>query len=225
MKTAPPASLVRRKAPRQARSAVTVDAIFEACIQVLLSHGSARLNTTRVALRAGVSVGTLYQYFPNKQALLFAVLERHLEMIVSAVEAACRDHRGAPAEAMAEAVVKAYLEAKTEQSEVSSALYLIAVEYDGREPIEAATRRGEEAIAAMLSTASDGHFDDPHVVAQTLLAAIHGAVRAFYERDRPPAIGGEVEKQLTLMCCSYLVAAREGERRAARSQAGQGRVC
>lgn len=194
--------------PRQARSAVTVDAIFEATIQVLLSHGSARLNTTRVARRAGVSVGTLYQYFPNKQALLFAVLERHLGMIVSAVEAACRDHRGAPGGVMAEAVVKAYLQAKTRQSEVSSALYLIAVEFDARDLIEAATRRGEEAIAEMLSTATDGHFENPDAVAQILSAAINGTVRVFYERNLPPAIGGEVERQLTVLCRSYLVAAQ-----------------
>lgn len=168
-----------------------------------------------MAHRAGVSVGTLYQYFPNKQALLFAVLERHLGMIVTAVEAACRDHRGAPAKVMADAVAKAYLQAKTKQREVSSALYLVAVEFDARELIEAATRRGEEAIAAMLATAGDGHFDDPHVVAQTLLAAIHGTVRAFYERNLPPVIGGKVEEQLTLMCRSYPIAARRADRRAA----------
>ena len=207
MKAVPPISLERRKVPRQARSAVTVDAIFEATIQVLLSEGSTRLNTTRVALRAGVSVGTLYQYFPNKQALLFAALERHLGMIVDAVEAACREHHGAPAEAMAEAVVKSYVQAKAKQIEVSSALYLVAAEFDARDLIEAATRRGEEAIAAMLSTARDSNFDDPHVLARTLLAAVHGTVRASYERNRAPEIGGEVDRQLTLMCRSYLAAA------------------
>lgn len=64
-----------RKTPIQARSTVTVEAISEAAIQVLLSHGAERLTTTRVADRAGVSVGTLYQCYPNKQSLLFAVLE------------------------------------------------------------------------------------------------------------------------------------------------------
>lgn len=54
-----------------------------------------------------------------------------------------------------------------------------------------------------------------HVVARTLLAAIHGAVRTIYEGGMPPAIGGEVERQLTLMCRSYLIGAREGVRRAA----------
>ena len=64
-----------RKSPVQARSAASVDAILEATIQVLLDDGKERLTTTRVALRAGVSVGTLYQYFPNKSALLQAALE------------------------------------------------------------------------------------------------------------------------------------------------------
>lgn len=215
MRSSPPTVLDRRKAPRQARSTVTVDAIFEGTIQVLLADGLARLTTTRVAQRAGVSVGTLYQYFPNKQAPLFAVLERHLAMIADALEAACADHRGTTVEVMAEAAVKAYLHAKTKQCEVSRALYLIAIELDARGLIEAATRRCEQAIAAMLSTAGDGHFPDPYVVAQTLLAAVYGTVRAFYERDLPPAIGGEVEGQLTIMCRSYLAAASRAARRAA----------
>ncbi len=67
-----------RKSPVQARSAASVDSILEATLQVLLLVGKERLTTTRVALRAGVSVGTLYQYFPNKSALLQAALKRHM---------------------------------------------------------------------------------------------------------------------------------------------------
>jgi AcrR family transcriptional regulator len=58
-----------------------VNAILDATIQVLLKLGKERLTTTRVALRAGVSVGTLYQYFPNKSALLQAALKRHLDEV------------------------------------------------------------------------------------------------------------------------------------------------
>jgi len=65
-----------------------VEAISEATIQVLLSHGAERLTTTRVAERAGVSVGILYQYYPNKQSLLFAVLENHFNSVVAKFEAA-----------------------------------------------------------------------------------------------------------------------------------------
>src|SRR5579871_2162038 len=84
-------ALEPRKMPVQMRATVTVGAICEATIQVLLTHGADRLTTTRVADRAGVSVGTLYQYYPNKRSLLFAVFEDHLDKVSRAVEVACED--------------------------------------------------------------------------------------------------------------------------------------
>jgi hypothetical protein len=63
MTVASPENLKLRKTPRQTRAEATVDAILEATIQVLLSEGAGRLTTTRVAARAGVSVGKMYQYF------------------------------------------------------------------------------------------------------------------------------------------------------------------
>src|ERR1017187_10195022 len=85
-----------RKTPVQARAAITVGAISEATIQVLLSHGADRLTTTRVAERAGVSVGTLYQYYPNKQSLLFPALEAHLDKVSEVVESAWEEARHKP---------------------------------------------------------------------------------------------------------------------------------
>jgi AcrR family transcriptional regulator len=192
--------------PRQSRSIVTVDAIFEATTQVLSSDGPTHLNTTRVARRAGVSIGTLYQYFPNKQALLFATLERHLAMLADAIEKACDENLGATAEAMAAAVVKAYLQAKMAQAEISPALHLAARELDVRQLAEGAAHRSEKAIEAMLSTTSDSRLVDPHVIAQTMTAAIYGTVPAFCARVLSPASGREAEKQLTVMFCSYLAA-------------------
>src|SRR6202042_1642134 len=83
-----------RKSPVQARSAASVDAILEATIQVLLSVGKERLTTTKVALRAGVSVGTLYQYFPNKSALLQGALKRHMDAVTDAIEVVCNEQKG-----------------------------------------------------------------------------------------------------------------------------------
>ncbi len=79
-----------RKSPVQARSTASVEAILKATIQVLLKGGKERLTTTRVAARAGVSVGTLYQYFPNKSALLRAALQRHMNEIGRVLETVCR---------------------------------------------------------------------------------------------------------------------------------------
>jgi AcrR family transcriptional regulator len=187
-----------------------VDAIFEATIQVLASDGLLRLNTTRVARRAGVSVGTLYQYFPNKQALLFALLERHLAVLAGAIEKACGGKLHATVEKVTEAVVKAYLQVQTAQAEISPALYRIAMELDARELSDLATRRSARAIEAALSSASDGLFADPNLVAQTLTAALYGTVPAFCHRVLSPADGIEAEKQLTIMFRAYLAAHQSG---------------
>ena len=66
------------KQPLQQRSKMTVDAIMEAAIQVFDEHGYAAGTTARIASRAGVSIGSLYQYFPNKDAILHALAEQHL---------------------------------------------------------------------------------------------------------------------------------------------------
>jgi AcrR family transcriptional regulator len=101
---------------------VTVEAIAEATIQVLLAVGLDRLTTTRVAERAGVSVGTLYQYYPNKQALLYAVLEVHGTKVAEAVESACRACCGAAVKVLVAAVVEAFVNAKLERTDISTAL-------------------------------------------------------------------------------------------------------
>ncbi|WP_245472497.1 TetR/AcrR family transcriptional regulator [Rhizobium jaguaris] len=181
-----------------------MDAIFEATIQVLSSDGLIGLNTTRVSRRAGVSVGTLYQYYPNKQALLFAMLERHLAVLAAAIERACDENLNARAEELAEAVVKAYLQAQMAQAEVSPALYRISLELDARALIDMATRRSVKAVGAALSSASDAQFADPDLVAQTLTAALYGMVPAFCHRVLAPADGREAEKQLIIEFRSYL---------------------
>lgn len=70
-----------RKQPRQARSVATVSAVLEGVAQVLETEGFEKLTTTRVAERAGTSVGTLYQYFPSKEALLVAVVEAKMARV------------------------------------------------------------------------------------------------------------------------------------------------
>src|SRR5271154_4777544 len=70
--------LTPRKLPRQQRSEATVESILEAAAQVFERHGYAAGTTNRIAERAGVSIGTLYQYFPNKDAILIALARRHL---------------------------------------------------------------------------------------------------------------------------------------------------
>jgi AcrR family transcriptional regulator len=78
----------QRKQPVQSRSKTTVDAVLEATLQVLVRNDYAKLTTTRVAEVAGVSVGTLYQYFPDKRSLVAALKVRYFGLMVASVGAA-----------------------------------------------------------------------------------------------------------------------------------------
>ncbi|MBS0447868.1 MAG: TetR family transcriptional regulator [Proteobacteria bacterium] len=80
--------LAPRKRPSQSRSAHTVDAILDATARILVERGYAGTSTNAVAERAGVSVGSLYQYFPNKDALIAALHTRHIERMKAVIEAA-----------------------------------------------------------------------------------------------------------------------------------------
>ncbi len=187
----------------------TLDAVFEATIQVLVTDGPHRLTTTRVAERAGVSVGTLYQYFPHKQALFYALNERYLEALAEKVENACKVQQGASIDQMVEALVTTYWNAKTERPEVTRALYRSVVELDNEPLIEAFSRRVDAATAAMFASASDAVFADLPTVSLTLLTTVFGAVRSVFERNLPFPEASAVHRQLVLMCIAYLEAVRK----------------
>ena len=208
MASSAPAHLTPRKRPRQARAAVTLDAIFEATIQVLVSDGPHRLTTTRVAKRAGVSVGTMYQYFPHKQALFYAVNERYLDVLARKVENACQAQRGAAIQQMVETLVTTYWNAKAERPEVTRALYRSVAELDNEPLMEAFGRRVDAATAAMFSSASDADFADLPTVNLTLLVTIFGTVRNVFERNLAALEVGAVLQQLALMCVAYLDAVK-----------------
>lgn len=207
MTVAHPQNLKPRKTPCQARAEATVDAILEAAIQVLLSEGARRLTTTRVAARAGVSVGTLYQYFPHKEALLYAVLKQHLDAFAEAVEAACARLRGQAIASIGEGLVLAYLDAKTDRVDASRALYLLSADLDTGELLGGMSQRIQDATTALLASAADAAFDDVPVVTFTLLAAMSGAIRTVFERGAAPTMLRDLRTQLTTMCRAYLEAA------------------
>ena len=139
-----------RKQPVQARSETTVLAIHEASIQVLLSVGYRKLTTTRVAEQAGVSVGTLYQYFPNRQALIRAVLERYLMEMSASIQADCQALSGRSLNEIATGMVDAMIAAKWRRLEVSRAMHEPLVEVGGAELVGASAAGGASLVADLL---------------------------------------------------------------------------
>lgn len=75
-----------RKLPQQDRSRMTVEAILEATTHILTEEGYDKANTNRIAERAGISIDSLYQYFPNKESLMAASMAQHSNEIAALVE-------------------------------------------------------------------------------------------------------------------------------------------
>ena len=179
------ALLEPRKSPIQARSAASVQAILQATIQVLLKSGKERLTTTRVALRAGVSVGTLYQYFPNKRALLQAALRHHLDEICVAVENTCEQQKGQTLEIMVVELATAFLAAKMKDVNTSASLYAVSSDVDGARIARQVQQRTHHAIVGMLRSSPQTRRTDPAIVASVLQGIMTGISRRILESESP----------------------------------------
>jgi len=207
MATEAVAAFEPRKTPIQARSTVTVEAISQATIQVLLSHGAERLTTTRVAERAGVSVGTLYQYYPNKQSLLFTLLEHHMNHVAARVEAACESACHKPIAEMVKEMVEAFVDAKMERADISVALYRVSADVGGPMLMKRSSQRYRKAVEAMLQTVPDAKSPPDKFAIDIMLAAMAGAMRSLLEAGPSPSTVRKSREQLVLLCQSYMTAA------------------
>jgi AcrR family transcriptional regulator len=172
-----------RKQPTQGRSKHTVAAILEATFRVL--DGGGDLTTTRVADVAGVSVGTLYQYFPNREALINALLADHLEAAITAVERECEACANVPRATATERIVRAFLEAKAARSEnqkIMNKAFGVGM-LDDRPLVRAASQRARIALARLFAS------HEPEAAAEVraglLCDAVEGIMRgAAQDPDR-----------------------------------------
>jgi AcrR family transcriptional regulator len=195
----------QRKHPVQARSTATVDAILTACIQVLLRTGKEKLTTTLVAARAGVSVGTLYQYFPNKRSLLQAVLRDHLTRVTEAVEAACAAHEGLPICELIRGVANGFFHAKMIEPRVALALYSVSSDVDGLGITEDLRLRNEAAFEKALRSAPERIRVDIPLAAFTMQSAMIGITRRILESKIPARDHEALRQQMIIMLCTYAV--------------------
>jgi AcrR family transcriptional regulator len=116
-----PSTLARtaRRQPRQRRAIETVDAVLDAVMRILKREGAAAVTTNRIAEVAGVSIGSLYQYFPDKRAIFHALHSRHIEQVDRLIEHTLVTH----ASSALEELVKALMEAMIETHEANPELY------------------------------------------------------------------------------------------------------
>ncbi len=162
-----------RKSPSQRRSADTVETIMEAAVRILRRDGYAGLTTRRVAEVAGVSVGSLYQYFPNRQAIVADLVRRRITAFIAAVEAA--DIGGAPdLRAAVVAMMNAFLAEKRGSLWLSAILQGAMGEVHGRQIIAERLRAAAPALAARLSLVAGAPIDVRKLALG--LSAIDGAI-------------------------------------------------
>ena len=115
------AQISSRKRPQQARSAELVTAILEAAVQVLAKEGAKRFTTARVAERAGVSVGSVYQYFPNKAAILFRLQSDEWRQTGEMLRGILEDVQKQPLERL-RSLVHAFIRSECNEAEIRVAL-------------------------------------------------------------------------------------------------------
>ena len=107
-----------RRRPKQWRSHQTVEAILGAAVRVLKRDGSQAVTTNRIAEVAGVSIGSVYQYFPDKQAIFVALHRRHIEQIDRIVERKLIEHAASRLDELMEAMIDGMLEAHSADPEL-----------------------------------------------------------------------------------------------------------
>ncbi|MFK4073725.1 TetR family transcriptional regulator [Ectopseudomonas khazarica] len=144
--------ITSRKQPQQARSTELVAAILQAAIQVLAQEGATRFTTARVAEKAGVSVGSIYQYFPNKASILFRLqTDEWMEtngMLRDILEDSAKSHLE-----RLRALVHAFLRSECEEAEVRGALNDAAPLYRDSPEAHKARAEGDQMIVAFMEEA------------------------------------------------------------------------
>jgi len=198
------------KEPRQARSTELVTAILEAAVQVLAAEGAQRFTTARVAERAGVSVGSLYQYFPNKAAILFRLQSDEWRR-TSALLAGILSDISLPPLARLRSLTHAFIRSECEEADIRMTLNDAAPLY--RDAPEAVAVHAESAhiFEAFAQEALPGVPEDQRALAAELVKTTLSEVGSkFSEKPRHSEEISAYADALADMLCAYVetVAAR-----------------
>lgn len=172
-----------RKAPVQERSARLVADILKAAIRVLEREGAARFTTIRVAEVAGVSVGSLYQYFPNKQSILFRLQLDEWGQTAEMIEGLLEDRSRTPAERL-RATTRAFFRSECDEAPLRRALDAVAPTYHDAPEAEHHRRRSSRVVAAFIREAAPHASPKQQRSAAELLKMMLSAIgKEVSERD------------------------------------------
>lgn len=199
-----------RKAPRQARAQATVEAILRATAHILRTRGWDACNTNAVAKRAGVSIGSLYQYFPSKEALLAALAERHAEEGLAVLVDAVTTARTREVPLSLRETVRHYINAMVSLHAHDPELHRVLVEQvprlkGGQAVVRRSSTHAATLVRAWLETQREHLRDVDLDVATFMLVTAVESVAHLQVLERPKRLTREVlVDELTELVLRYL---------------------
>ncbi|NNB42704.1 TetR family transcriptional regulator [Pseudomonas chlororaphis] len=193
-----------RKAPKQARSTELVAAILEAATQVLAREGAQRFTTARVAEKAGVSIGSLYQYFPNKAAILFRLQSDEWQQTTQLLRSILEDLGKAPLERL-RILVQVFIQSECEEARMRVALNDAAPLYRHAPEAQAVKAQGEMIFQAFMAEALPDAPQAIRALASDLITTTLSSVgKEFSESPRTAAEIETYADAMADMFCAYL---------------------
>ncbi|AFY93565.1 TetR/AcrR family transcriptional regulator [Chamaesiphon minutus] len=194
-----------RKLPQQDRSRVTFEAILEATARILVEEGYDKANTNRIAERAGISIGSLYQYFPNKESLMTALIEQHSQEMAELVATKLNRSIDSPLEIVIPEIISAVVAAHA----INPRLHQVLSEEIPRSG-RSEQMQADERIAELLRTYLERWRDaiQPQnidltvfILSQTVDSLCHAAVI-----EHPNFVSNsQFEREVSNLLLSYLI--------------------
>jgi AcrR family transcriptional regulator len=194
-----------RKLPTQARSRATVDAIVSAAARVLVKEGYESCSTNRVAREAGVSIGSLYQYFPSKESLVVAVMERHAAAVREAVEGRLAQLRGATLETLLAELVDAMIAVHQVEPRLHRVLLEQVPRIGALQRLNELEKRYEDLVADLADSYREMiEVKDVSNMGYVLVSAVDGLLRrALLERPELVATG-KLQEHVARLVLGYV---------------------
>jgi AcrR family transcriptional regulator len=200
----PSTSISSRRKPKQARSADLLEAILQAAIQVLAKEGVHRFTTTRVAERAGVSVGSVYQYFPNKASILFRLQSDEWRQTTELMRGILGDAQR-PALERLRMLTHAFIRSECEEAQVRTALGDAAPFYRDAPEAQEVRAAGDEFVREFMQQALPAASDATRDMAGDLIVRTLSTVGKDFSES--PRTAAEIEAwadSLADMLCAYM---------------------
>lgn len=193
-----------RKLPKQARANDLIAAVLEAAAQVLAKEGAARFTTARVAEKAGVSIGSLYQYFPNKAAILFRLQSDEWRQTTGLLGTILEDTSQTPLQRLRN-LVHAFVRSECDEAQMRVALSDAAPLYRDAPETQEIRASSYGMFQRFMIQALPQATDAARVLAGDLIGATLSAVgKDFSETPRTPAEIQAYSEAMADMFCAYL---------------------